>query len=253
MLVGCSDLGRVCSRSLHVFAASSLTDALQEAAPALEAGDCTRTLHSFGASSLLRTQLELGAQADVFASADEIQMERARAGGLLEGEPVLFARNRLVVLTPTGPSPAASSLADLARAGVRLAAVDPSVPVGRYALRALDAMSRDPDFGLDFRDQVERNVVTREANVRQLVAKVALGEADAAIVYSSDARGAGWGRVIDIPDPFNVEAGYFIAVLREAHERELAWSYIDYLLSDAGQGILERHGFIRVSSRLRAP
>lgn len=244
--VGCGEGGAPAVSTLHVLAASSLTDGFQEVSRDFGDRHGARVALNFGASSQLRAQLELGARADVFASADEVQMELAAAARLIAGQPVVFARNRLVVVTPMDSPPVVSELADLGRPGRRLAMADPSVPVGRYALQALDALSQDPALGPDFRQRVERNAVTREANVRQLVAKVELGEADAAIVYASDARAAGRLRPLVIPEPFNVEARYLVAPLQGAAQPGLAQSFIGYLLSDDTQAILERHGFLRV-------
>ena len=106
-------------------------------------------------------------------------------------------------------------------------------------------MSRDPSFGAEFRERVERNVVTREANVRQIVAKLELGEADAAIVYATDTVAAPTLRAIAIPDRFNVATRYTAALLRDASHPGAARAFLDYLLSDPGQRTMERWGFSR--------
>ena len=172
-------------------------------------------------------------------------MRLLRSAGLLASVPIVIARNRLVVVASTRLEPALASVADLARPGLRLAAAEPSVPIGAYALQSLDAMSRSPSVPANFRERVERNIVTREANVRQIVAKVELGEADAAIVYASDAVASPGLRVLEIPGEFNVEARYTAAVLRSAPNPTLAQRFVDHLTSDEGQQVLERWGFMR--------
>jgi molybdate transport system substrate-binding protein len=118
----------------------------------------------------------------------------------------------------------------------------PAVPAGNYALQVLDKLAADPAYGPTFKDSVTANVVSREDNVRQVLAKVQLGEADAGIVYVTDARGAKVG-TIDIPDQYNVVAQYFIAVLRDAPNEPGARTFVGYLLSDAGQKTLQDFGF----------
>lgn len=199
----------------------------------------------YGSSSQLRVQIEQGARADVYASADEEQMRPLRSAGLLAGDPIVIAKNRLVVLTSGRAEPALESLADLARPGLRLAAAEPSVPIGAYALQSLDAMSRSASFPANFRERVERNIVTREANVRQIVAKVEIGEVDAAIAYASDGVASRGLNIIEIPPALNVEAQYTAAVLRSAPNPTLAKRFVDHLTSEEGQQVLERWGFIR--------
>jgi molybdate transport system substrate-binding protein len=199
----------------------------------------------YGSSSQLRVQIEQGARADVYASADEEQMRPLRSAGLLAGDPIVIAKNRLVVLTSGRVEPALESLADLARPGLRLAAAEPSAPIGAYALQSLDAMSRSASFPANFRERVERNIVTREANVRQIVAKVEIGEVDAAIAYASDGVASRGLNVIEIPPELNVEARYTAAVLRSAPNPTLAQRFVDRLTSEEGQLLLERWGFIR--------
>jgi molybdate transport system permease protein len=172
---------------LTVFAAASLTDAFKEIGAAFEAAHPgSKVAFSFGASTQLRTQLEQGAQADVFASADQAQMDRARQANLIAAADRVFVRNRLVVIVPKANPGGVRELQDLAKPGLKLVTAAPEVPIGVYTQTMLDRMVQDPAFGPDFKDRVNANVVSREPNVRQVVAKVNLGEADAAVVYSSD-------------------------------------------------------------------
>jgi molybdate transport system substrate-binding protein len=240
---GAASTGAQSADEITVYAASSLTEAFTEIGGAYEASNAPGVVFNFGASSQLTTQLEQGAPADVFASADEIQMERARSAGLLAGPARVFARNRLVVAVSSRAD--LHDLHDLARPGIRLVTSQPEVPIGVYTRQALEAMSRDPSFGSDFLDRVTANVVSREANVRGILSKVQLGEADAGIVYSSDAvaaRGSGV-EVLAIPDRFNVLAAYPIAAVGGSPRPREAQAFIDFVLSPRGQDILQRWGF----------
>ncbi|MDA1127944.1 MAG: molybdate ABC transporter substrate-binding protein [Chloroflexi bacterium] len=234
-------------RTLRVFAASSLTEAFNDVAEAFEAENPGVTVSvDFGGSQRLRSQLEFGAKADVFASADQIQMYQAVAAGLIRGEPVDFASNTLVAIA--SPNSRVSSLPDLAQHNVRIALAHPSVPVGSYSRQVLEKLAKDADLGLGsgFEDSVLSNLVSEEPNVRLVAQKVALGELDAGIVYLTDvpaAQATGEIRVIPIPETANVSARYPIAALENAPEVDLAQAFIDYVLSEAGQGPLAVHGF----------
>jgi molybdate transport system substrate-binding protein len=126
---------------------------------------------------------------------------------------------------------------------VKVLLADASVPAGNYARQALEKISNDPMYGVDFGPNVLDNVVSNETDVKQVVAKVELGEADAGIVYTSDAVASPELQTIPIPDQLNVTANYPIAALSLAREPELAKAFVDYVLSPAGQAILEKWGF----------
>jgi molybdate transport system substrate-binding protein len=234
------------STELTVFAASSLTEALEEVATAFEQESSEVSItFNFAGSQLLRTQLEHGAEAEVFASADWTQMNAVVDAGLVLGEPVNFASNQLVVIVSSF-APQILSLEDLAKPGTKLVLAQPEVPVGGYARTAIDNLAADPQFGPDYAAQVLANVVSEETNVRNVAQKVALGEADAGIIYQTDAMTESIAqevRVIDIPEQFNVTASYPIAILRGSDASDLAQRFIDFLLSDRGQQILSQHGF----------
>lgn len=230
--------------TLTVFAAASLTDAFRGIGAAYErAHPGTRVTFDFAASSLLRVQIEQGAPADVFASADRAQMAPLDRMGLVKGV-LPLARNQLVVILPAGNPGHIQHLADLAWGGVRLAITAPQVPVGLYTRQALDKMSAPGAMGAGFQQRVLANVVSQEPNVRGLVAKVELGEADAAIVYRSDAVAAGRKvKTLAIPERFNETAVYPVAVVTGSpHSRE-AGSFVQYLRLRPAQAILLRYGF----------
>jgi molybdate transport system substrate-binding protein len=226
---------------LTVFAASSLRDAFQELGQTFEQQHPETSLSfNFAGSQELRTQVEHGARADVLASADPRTL-RALADAGLALEPQVFARNEPVIVVPAGNPAGIHSLADLPRAR-RLVVGAPEVPIGAYTVRILEAASRR--YGPAFGAAVESRVASRELNVRQVLAKVALGEADAAIVYRTDALASrGAVEVISIPPELNVVAEYPIAVLRSAPRPGLARAFVELVLSSAGRAVLARHGF----------
>jgi molybdate transport system substrate-binding protein len=194
----------------------------------------------------LRTQLEQGARADVFASADQAQMDNAKRAGVIEGADQVFVKNKLVVIYPAANPGRISGLQDLARPGVRFVLTDPNVPIGAYARTALQQMSRDPQYGADFGSRVLANLRSEEANVRAVVTKVQLGEADAAIVYASDVTPAVAKDITSvlIPDQFNVLAAYPIAAVKDGQNKDGARGFIAFVRSPAGQEVLRKHNFI---------
>jgi molybdate transport system substrate-binding protein len=222
---------------LTVFAAASLTDAFQELGDTLRRREPQlRVVFNFAGSQVLALQIEHGAAADVFASADDHWMAHLEKAQLLDGEPQPFAHNRLVLIVPNANPARIATLPDLARPGVKLILAAERVPAGRYARQAIASLGQ----------HVLANVVSNEENVRNVVAKVRLGEADAGIVYASDVTPAVARRVrtIAIPESHNVVTTYPIAVLRHAPNAARARAFIALVRSPAGQEVLERHGFL---------
>ena len=232
-------------RTLTVFAAASLTDAFKEIGANFEAAHAGVTVaFNFAGSQTLRTQLEQGASADVFASANHAEMENAIKSSLIQqagGQD--FLTNKLVVVMPKNNPANIQTLQDLARSGVKVVLAADTVPAGKYARQILDKMSQDAAFGTDFSAKVLANVVSNETDVKQVVAKVQLGEADAGIVYISDSIAAPDLKTIVIPDNLNVIAKYPIADLDKASNPDLAAEFIAYVLSPEGQAILKKWGF----------
>jgi molybdate transport system substrate-binding protein len=233
--------------SITVFAAASLTDAFNQIATEF------RKVHSgveitfnFAGSSALRTQLEQGARADIFASADAVQMNNARQSGVIAaaGEKV-FVRNSLVVIAPAANSGGVNAVADLKKPGLKLVLAAPEVPVGNYARQMLTKADADPTLGAGFSEAVLKNLVSNEANVKQVVAKVELGEADAGVVYGSDVTPsvAPKLKTIAVPASINVIAEYPIALTKDAANPRSAQAFIDFVSSSAGQAILKKWGF----------
>lgn len=237
--------GAALQGELTIFAAASLTQAFAEMAAAFEqAHPGTAVTVNFDGSQRLRTQLEHGAQADLFAAADWEQMDAVRRAGLTAGDAVDFAGNRMVFLARRDWPPA--TLQDLAAPGVKIVLALPEAPAGRYSRRVLARMGNHPRFGPAWAAGVTANVVSEEPNVRSVAQKVALGEADAGLTYHTDALPAYTAQrvaVLPIPAEVNLTARYPIAALGESARPELARAFIDFVLSAEGQAILERHGF----------
>jgi molybdate transport system substrate-binding protein len=232
---------------LTVFAAASLKDVFTEAADAL--GRRTPPIavrYSFGGSQQLVLQLQQGASADVFASADQRWMQVARDTGLIAGEPAVFARNRLVVITPASNPGRIDRLEDLGKRGLKLVLGAEAVPVGKHSREALNRLNNAPGFGSSYSRRVLGSVVSEEENVKAVVSKVQLGEADGGIVYVSDVTPSVRKavRTIDIPDPYNVVATYPIAVLKRSGQSAAAQQFIQFITSAEGQALLARHGFL---------
>ena len=176
-------------------------------------------------------------------------MEYVAQRMLLLEEAKRFVQNRLVVLTPRVNPAGVDSLRDLAKPGVKFVTTAAAVPVGRYSRQVLEKLSGAPGFAADFDTRVRRNVVSEEENVKAVVTKVQLGEADAGIVYQSDVTPAlrGKVRVLDIPDAYNVVASYPIAVLKKAPNAEAAQEFVELVLSEEGQRVLSEHGLMPVT------
>jgi molybdate transport system substrate-binding protein len=231
--------------TLTVFAAASLREAFTEIGAAFEKREGVTVRFNFGGSDTLATQIVEGAPADVFASANEKQMSIVQSKGAIVSEPVVFVRNRLTIIVPRDNPAKITSPVDLARKGVRLVLAAPEVPVGRYAREAFDAMSHDPAYGADFVARVNANVVSNETDVKAVATKVALGEADAGVVYTTDVKPiADKVATIAVPAAFSKPAVYPIALVKADGDRALARRFVDYVLSKDGQAALERAGFL---------
>lgn len=231
--------------TLTVFAAASLTDAFGEIATAFSAANPgVSVAFNFAGSNQLATQIGAAAPADVFASANRKQMDAAIETGRIDAAaPQVFVTNRLVVVVPADNPAGIVELTDLARPGTVIVLAAEEVPAGQYALEFLGKASDAAGFGSTFRDDVLANVVSYEENVRSVLNKVALGEADAGIVYTSDAVSEPGVTTIAIPDALNVLAEYPIAALNDSAHGEDAAGFVAFVLGPEGQDILARHGF----------
>jgi molybdate transport system substrate-binding protein len=233
--------------TLGVFAAASLAGAFGEIAREFErAHPGVRVRLNLAGTQVLVAQIDQGARADVFASADAQWMATLKKHGHVDGEPQLFAHNRLVVIVPRTNPARIGKLADLARPGVKFVIGVESVPVGRYGREMLAKLGALPGFGDDFARKALANVVSQEENVKGVVGKVQLGEADAGVCYRSDVTPsvARLVRLIEIPAEANVIADYPIAVVAGASHADLAREFVAKVLAADGQRALERNGLI---------
>jgi molybdate transport system substrate-binding protein len=229
------------AKELVVFEAASLRDAFARLGERFEKDHPGFTLvHNAAGSQELRTQLEHGARADVFASADRKHMDALGKQGLV-ASPSIFICNEPVLVIRPALAGAIRTFADVLRAE-RIVIGTPEVPVGAYTLQILDKASAK--LGADFGKSFQARVASRELNVRQVLAKVVLGEADAGVVYRSDALAAK-GRIVTlgIPADLNVIAQYPIAALAAAPRADLARQWIDLVRSPVGTGVLVEAGF----------
>ena len=233
--------------TLTVYAAASLTDAFKELGKTLEKRHPQLAVQfNFAGSQQLALQIEQGAPADVFASADQRWMDYAKGKGMVAGGSAVFARNRLVVIMPRNNPARIKTLQDLARQGTKMVMAAEAVPAGKYSREMLQKLAGAPGFPQGYDRQVLANVVSQEENVKAVVAKVQLGEADAGVVYRSDVTPAFASavQVLEIPDSYNVVASYPIAVLKGARNPESARQFVELVRSDEGQGVLQRHGLL---------
>jgi molybdate transport system substrate-binding protein len=222
------------SDSISVFAAASLTDAFKALGRSFEKASAgTAVKFNFAGSPTLVTQIEQGARADVFASADTANMDKLATDGFTTGAtPAVFAHNKLeIVVGPNNPKRIAG-LADLARPGVIYISAGPTVPAGKYAMQALAKAG------------VTVAAKSLETDVKSVISKVQLGEADAGIVYTTDVKAAGT-RVsgVQIPDQFNIVATYPITAVKDTENALTANAFIAFVTSSEGQAILASYGF----------
>jgi molybdate transport system substrate-binding protein len=217
--------------TLTVFAAASLTDGFREIGKSFEQAHPGVTMtFNFAGSSTLAAQIVEKAPAQVFASADEANMKKVVDAGAVTGART-FATNRLAIVVPKGNPAHIASLADLSREGVKVALAAPQVPAGKYAAEAFAKAG------------VAVPKASQEVDVRAVLTRVAMDEADAGIVYVTDVR-AGGDRVeaVAIPDAHNVVARYPIATLTSGGKD--AEAFVDAVLSPGGQATLTKFGFL---------
>jgi molybdate transport system substrate-binding protein len=230
---------------LTVFAAASLATALDDATAAYAALEPdVRVVVATGSSTTLRAQIEAGAPADVFLSADRENPQALAAAGLADGAPVSFAASTLVVATPAADPGAIATPADLARPGVAIVAAASSTPLDRYATAVLTGLAALPGYPPGFAAAVEANVVSRESHAAAVAAKLELGEADAAILYATDVAARPGLRAIPIPEAANVVAAYDGVVVLGAARPVEARAFLAWLAGPAGRAVLAGRGFV---------
>jgi molybdate transport system substrate-binding protein len=231
--------------TLIVLAAASLSDAFQEIGAQFEQSHPgVRVTFNFAGSQQLAQQINEGAPADIFASADENQIDAAASSGRVDPLSAQnFAGNWLVVIFPHDNPAGISSLQDLSKPGTRIVLAASEVPAGKYSLEFLKKASGSDGFVPTYAQDVAANVVSYEENVRGVLAKVALGEADAGIVYETDAAGNSSVQQLEIPAPLNISAGYWLVLLKDSAHLQASDQFVDYVLSKEGQAVLSKYGF----------
>lgn len=239
-LWGAAGCGGTDGDPLAVFAASSLTDAFEAVEQQFEAANPgTDVVLTFAGSQVLRLQIEQSAPADVFASANEGHLRELVSAGLV-ARTEAFAHNALVIIVPPQNPAGIESLADLPKAQ-RLVLGTPEVPVGAYTQTLLTRAEQL--HGEGFADRVQQRVVSLESNVRLVRAKVELGEADAAIVYRTDAIASDKVRTIELSEAEHIAAGYFVGTVARSQKADLGQRFVAYLHSPAGRDTLAAQGF----------
>jgi molybdate transport system substrate-binding protein len=238
-------------KTLTILAAASLTESFTELGSMFETQNPgVKVAFSFAGSQQLAQQLDQGAPADVFASASLKYMTTAVTSRRVnQADAQTFVKNRLVVIFPKANPGGLTALKDLAKPGLKIDLEDKSVPAGQYSLDFLDKAVKDPAFEASFKDNVLKNVVSYETDVKAVVSKVSLGEADGGIVYITDYNAASdkLGKM-DIPDALNTVAVYPIAPISDSKNPDLANAFIALVLSPHGQAVMAKYGFIPAAS-----
>ncbi len=238
-------------KEITVFTAASLTGAFGEIGGIYENETGIHAVFNFDGSQALRTQIENGAYADVFASANKKQMNALKNGGLMNNSSVvIFAKNKISLIVPKDNPAKIKSLSDLAKPGIKIVMGTKDVPVGDYALQIIDKLGNDSSYGQDYKTKVLSNVISQETTVNYVVTKVALGEADVGFAYVSDVTEELAGKVdkIEIPDEYNIIAEYPMGLLQESKYPTDGMEFINLVMSDKGKTVMEKYGFSPVES-----
>lgn len=232
------------STDITVFAPSSLTEATKLLGAGFEATHPdVNVLFEIGHTPTQRTQIEEGATPDVFMAAGRADIDALAQTSLVAADQVKgLARNQLVVILPPGNAANITTPADLARPGVRLLLAAPDLPVGMATQKLLDNLTAA--IAPDFKEKALANVVSNELGVKPIVSKIALGEADAGIVYLTDAAAAPTVTTLPIPADANVTVAFVVAPLAGSTHPDLANAFVAYVLSDEAQTMLQAQGFL---------
>ena len=237
--------GGAAGANLTVFGAASLKGALDKAKTAYEAANPGTTLTvATDSSSALETQIEQGAPADVFLSADTANPKKLVDGGFASGTPTVFAGNKLTLVTPTDNPGGLTSPMDLAKSGIKVIAAGDDVPITKYTTQLVANLAKQPGASATFVDAYSANVVSKEDNVKALIAKIELGEGDAGIVYVTDAAASQKVKTLDVPDAANVPATYSGVVVKASPNQDAASKFMAWFAGPDGQAILSSFGFL---------
>lgn len=230
---------------LTIYGAASLKGVLDQVKTAYEtANPGTSLTISTDSSATLETQIEQGAPADVFLSADTTNPQKLVDKGLAEGSAVTFAGNKLTVIVPAANPAGITSPKDLAGTGVKVIAAGDAVPITGYANLLVMNLAGEAGYPADFAANYTANIASKEDNVKAIVAKIELGEGDAAIVYLTDARASTKVTTVDVPENANVPATYAGVVVTTSENAAAARAFLTWFAGRDGQAILGTFGFL---------
>ncbi|MGO9180115.1 MAG: molybdate ABC transporter substrate-binding protein [Candidatus Limnocylindrales bacterium] len=233
------------SGSLTIYGAASLSAVLAKVKTAYETAYPGMSLTiSTGSSTALETQIEQGAPGDVFLSADTGNPQKLVSKGLAAGAPVNFAGNLLTIIVPAANPASIATPANLAKPGVKIIAAADSVPISKYATQLVANLAKQPGYPADFVAAYTANVVSKEDDVSAVVAKIALDEGDAGIVYVTDAKTSTQVTSIAVPAAANVPATYAGVVVKGSKNLAAAQAFLTWFAGSAGQAILASFGFL---------
>lgn len=234
---------------LTIYGAASLAKVLEQVKVAYEAAVPGTTITiATDSSAALATQIEQGAPADVFLSADTTNPQALVDRGLAAGDPIPFAGNELTIITPTADPGGLTSPFDLAKDGVRVIAAGDEVPITKYATQLVENLAAEADAPPDFAARYAENIASKEDNVAAVRTKIELGEGDGAIVYVTDAAASDQVATIDVPDAANVPATYSGVVVKASPNAAAAQAFLEWFAGPAGQAILGAFGFLPPAS-----
>lgn len=234
------------SKEITVFTAASLTGAFTEIGQMYKNETNINVVFNFDGSQILRTQIDNGAYADVFASANTKQMNALKNEGLMNNSSIsIFTKNKLSLIIPKNNPAKIHNLTDLAKPGLKIVIGTKDVPVGDYAQQIINKLGNDSAYGPDYKKKVVANIISQETNVNYVVTKVALGEADVGFAYVSDITEDLATKVdkIEIPDKYNVIAEYPMGILKQSKYPAQAQEFINLVKSDKGMAVLVKYGF----------
>ena len=233
------------SANLTIYAAASLKGALDQVKTAYGAAHSDTTLTiSTDSSATLETQIEQGAPADVFLSADTSNPEKLVDKGLANGAAINFAGNKLTIIVPTANPAGIKTPADLAKTGVKVIAAGDAVPITKYATNLVANLAKETGYPVDFATKYAANIASREDNVKAVVAKIELGEGDAGIVYLTDAKASTKVTTVDVAPSANVPATYAGVVVKASKNTSAAQAFLTWFAGPDGQAILSTFGFV---------
>jgi molybdate transport system substrate-binding protein len=233
-------------KELTVFCAASLKGAFDEIGQMYRNETSINVAFDFDGSQLLRSQIENGAYANIFVSANKKQMDLLKNKGFMNNSSVsVFTKTKPVIIVPKNNPAKIENISDLAKNDLKVVIGTKDVPIGDYTLQILARLANDSAFGPEFKKKFMANVVSQEINVNYITSKVALGEADAGIAYDSDITKDLAAKItkIEIPDKYNVIAEYPMGILKQSKYPAQAQEFINLVKSDRGMAVLEKYGF----------